>query len=678
MDAPPAPDLPAPFLGGQLMQSAPLLPRPGVRFGPYPERDAAPEPGMRLAGAAWRGWLHAPALPSARRCRHFLRAVHAAREQMLPVEAPLLAAQTRHVRAQLAAEGFSDQGVARAFGVVAAAMQRGLHCQPYDTQCLAAWWLLERRLVEMQTGEGKTLAIAMAALAAALAGIPVHVVTANDYLVERDAANLAPVAALLGLRVGHVLANMAPAARRHAFEADITYVTGRELIFDYLRDRLGVERAGRGEGNEAGNRLLRGLCMAIVDEADSLLLDEARVPFVLSEAQDKPGEAAFLRQSLFLAAQLRADEDYVLHPGRNAVSLTSGGRVRAETLGERVGGAWLSRFLREETLCLALAARHLYQRDRHYLVRDDQVLIIDENTGRSAPGRQWSRGLHQMIEAKENCPLSAQTGTAAQLSFQRFFPRYLRLSGISGTLMEARRELLAVYGLPVAQVPLRVPSRRRHLGRHAFADTPALWAHVAERARSLRAQNRPCLIGTDSVAASHELSAVLSSAGLAHTVLNAKQDADEAAVVAAAGHAGTITIATNMAGRGTDIALTPEAAAAGGLHVISCQINPSRRIDRQLFGRCARQGLPGSVEQAVALDGAAHGGAALDGARWIKRLLSRSNEQGSGRGPVHWAAQQLMDNAQRRRERDETLARWALFLADHQLDRLLAIAGPRE
>jgi preprotein translocase subunit SecA len=260
---------------------------------------------------------------------------------------------------------------------------------------------------------------------------------------------------------------------------------------------------------------------------------------------------------------------------------------------------WRNRMHREEAICQALAAQHLFMRDKHYLVRDDQVHIIDEITGRLSPGRVWSRGLHQLIEIKENCKPSGEMLTAAQITFQRFFPRYHKLGGMSGTISEARAELFSVYRLKVVRVPLRQHGRRRLLPARIFRDEEAQWKVVVEHTRCIHESGRPVLIGTDSVAESEHLSRLLAAAGLAHKVLNARQDQDEAMVVASAGNRHMITVSTNMAGRGTDIPLGPGVEELGGLHLMICQHNPSRRIDRQLLGRCARQGNPGSAETLI-------------------------------------------------------------------------------
>jgi preprotein translocase subunit SecA len=470
----------------------------------------------------------------------------------------------------------------------------------------------------MATGEGKTLAAALAAATAALARVPVHVVTANEYLARRDADALRPVFGALGLQVGVVTHELGLDARRHAYRCDVTYCTAKELVFDYLRDRLsrrGVEGERQGElqgelrrrayrlatGDAAGT-LLRGLCMAIVDEVDSVLIDEASVPFILSRAEDHRGGREHYARALELARGLAPGEDFVLDPASHTVELTARGRAKTEPQSVQLDPLWRVQRFREEVLRLALAALHLFHRDRHYLVRDGAVHIIDDTSGRVAAGRAWSRGLHQLIELKEACKPSAELVTAAQITYQRFFSRYLHLCGMSGTLLEGRSELRAVYGVPVVRVPLRKAWRRVVLPTRVFGTHDARWRFVVPRAREIQARGGAVLIGTDSVADSQALSRRLDAAGLAHVVLNARQDRHEAHVIATAGQPGRITVATSMAGRGTDIALSESVARSGGLHVMLCQANASRRIDRQFTGRAARRGEPGSCETLLSLE----------------------------------------------------------------------------
>ena len=462
----------------------------------------------------------------------------------------------------------------------------------------------------------------------------------------------------LGLDVGTVTQPDDPARRQQAYSRAIVYCTAKELAFDYLRDGLTRGRSPLAarhrispDSAAVSNTLLRGLCMAVIDEADCVLIDEACVPLVLSERREHAGQLAYFRQALNLASQLGAGRDFELDPHALRAELSDHGRMRLEQQTTGLDLAWRNRLHRDETVATALAALHLHVRDRHYLVRDGQVMIIDQTTGRLAPGRAWSRGLQQMIELREGLAASAQNVPVAQITFQRFFRRYLRLGGMSGTLREARRELQSVYGLDVVAVPLRNANRRRVLPVRLLPDSNAQWEAVLASTLAASRAGRPVLIGTDSVAESEALARRFANAGVAHALLNARQDEDEARIVGTAGAAGHITIATNMAGRGTDIVLGAGVSARGGLHVISCQHNTSRRIDRQLIGRCARQGDPGSAQALLSIDKPL---IAQTLPRWLLRLIganARSLPQWLARAVVR-LPQWLEDNRRRNQRRE--------------------------
>ena len=572
------------------------LPVPGIVHGAYPQRPPRADRGEGKIGRR----LSALLTPLARRegiaYRRFADGLRAATGAPPEVQA---------VRARLNREGLGDAALVDAFRLIDAVAGTTLGVRLYDSQLVAARIMLDGKLAEMATGEGKTLAIALGAAAAALAGIPVHVITANDYLVGRDAAALRPLYAALGLTVGAIAQAQDPRARRQQYACDITYCTASELAFDYLRDTLArgaatsdlEQRAARlCDGAADCGPVLRGLCMALVDEADSCLIDDARVPLILARPAPDNGRNDYHSRALALARHLRAPRDYALDPAGMSACLNQSGRASLEVWSKGLAPVWRNRVHREEMLATALTALHLYRRDVHYLIRDGKVLLIDASTGRIACGRAWSGGLQQLIESKENCELTAENETCAQITFQRLFRRYWRLGGMSGTLREARHELREVYDLRVVAVPLHRPERRRIEPTRIFADRERQFDAVLARTRTAAGAGRPVLIGADSVADSHALSARLTSAGLPHQVLNAHHEASEAAIVAAAGAPGRITVATNMAGRGTDIPLGPEVAGRGGLYLVCCQHNASGRIDRQLLGRCARRGDPGTAE----------------------------------------------------------------------------------
>jgi preprotein translocase subunit SecA len=497
---------------------------------------------------------------------------------------------------------------ARAFALVREAAGRSVGQRHFDEQLVGGWAMLNGMLAEMETGEGKTLTATLAAAAAALAGRAVHVVTVNDYLAERDAGFTRPIYEALGLTVGCVRQGMEPEARRAAYRCDIAYCSNKELAFDYLRDRMvlgGRPRAiaSRIEalaGEDVAQRLqLRGLQFAIVDEADSVLVDEARTPLILSAQASQGQEEALHREALALAQQL-APEDHRI--GEQGVEIGDAGLDKLAQLSESLSGVWRGPRRREQLVRQALTALHVFQRDKHYLVRDGKVVIIDENTGRLMPDRSWEQGLHQLIELKEGCEMTGRRDTLARISYQRFFRRYVHLAGMTGTAREVARELWAVYRLRVATIPTHKPGRRQRLADRVYGASERKWHAVVARVRALRDAGRPVLIGTRSVKASERLAAHLAEAGVPYRLLNARQDRDEAEIIAGAGEAACVTVATNMAGRGTDIKLGPGVAETGGLHVIATELNDSGRIDRQLFGRCARQGDPGSCEAILAVE----------------------------------------------------------------------------
>lgn len=548
-------------------------------------------------------WL--PARWAPRWHGRWLRQVRQRMDELLaPAVAPALNQALTQARLALRRHGLQGESLQGGMAVVAAVIERTLGRRLHDTQLLAAAMLLDHRAVEMATGEGKTLAMATAAAVAALAGVPTHVVTANDYLAERDARELAPLWSALGLRTGHIAPDHPPPQRREAYRCDIVYATAKELAFDHLRDCL----ARPGSGHE--QPVLRGLCLALLDEADSILLDEAIVPLIISAGrQESPTHQAQRRALWWQAWQLSQALQQGAHfepaaQGR-AMRLTPAGEALLATRCQTLTGLWRRPRLRHELVQMALSARHALHRDQHYLLRDQGIELLDTLTGRIAVGRVWSQGLQALIEIKEGLPPSPPNDTLAQLTFQRFFQRYWRMGALSGTLVEAKGELYRTYGLHTHRLPTRLPPRRLTLPLRLFDDAEARWQAVTARAAALQAQGRPVLIGTDTVADSERLAWHLAQAGVSHTVLNARHDASEAAIVAQAGQAGRITVATRMAGRGTDIHLDDAALAAGGLHVIDCQRNESRRMDRQLWGRSARQGQPGSVETWLCRLGAA-------------------------------------------------------------------------
>lgn len=580
------------------------IPAPGVILGAYPENVGTRRPSRAAAAlrARWDGlgWVQAA---RQRRLSEAADRVLAHVEALQALSDASLFAGLQTARAELARDGFASPVAERALALVTLALRATRGLTPRRNQLMAALAVLQGRLAEVPTGEGKTLASALAACVAALAGVPVHLITSNDYLAGRDADQLRPLALRLGLTVGVIAQAMDAPARRAAYAASITFCSAREIVFDYLRDRLHAPPALTRGPQPASGRVLRGLCMAIVDEADSVLIDEAATPFILSESFAEPAQVAVCTQALRIAARLRAGFDFRVDARSSAIELTPAGQTAIAAAPSDIANTlWSIPRYREEMTQHAIRALHLLKRDVDYLVHDDTVHIIDANSGRLAHGRAWSHGLHQMVEIKERCAPTPATRVLAQITFQRFFARYLHVGGMSGTLTEARAELMESYGLPVLPIPTGRPTRLTIAAPRAFARAATRWqAVVAEIARH-HAAGRPVLAGTDSVRESERLSRLLDQAGLPHRVLNARQDSEEAALIADAGRPGAITVTTNMAGRGTDIHIDERVARLGGLHVVSCQHNSARRIDRQLFGRAGRLGQPGSALALLSLE----------------------------------------------------------------------------
>ena len=508
------------------------------------------------------------------------------------------------------------QGEAVLFPALAAireAADRQLGLRPFPVQLMGALALHRGYLAEMATGEGKTLTAGLAAVLAGWTRLPCHVVTVNDYLVERDAAWLGQLYQFCGVRVGCVTGAMEPAARQQGYAADVTYTTSKELLADFLRDRLRlgiladparrlVRRllAPRTVGEDG--LVMRGLHTAIVDEADSVLIDEAVTPLIISATR----ENALLKEAGLAASQLASDlvagEDYRTNFHYHEIELTAAGVRKLEERTASLPGLWRGRDRSRELVTQALNAREFFHRDKQYIVVDGKVVIVDEFTGRPMPQRTWREGLHQAIEAREGVKISDPSETMARLSFQRFFRCFHRLAGMSGTAREAAAEIWQIYRLPVISIPTNKPCIRQLLADKIFKTDEEKWAAIATEIQRIHATGRPLLVGTRSVLASEKLAAMLATRGLACDVINATRLDAEASIISLAGEASRITIAANMAGRGTDIKLGRGVAALGGLHVIATERHESGRVDRQLFGRSGRQGDPGSAQAFVSIE----------------------------------------------------------------------------
>ena len=569
----------------------------------------------------------------------------------------------------------------RAFAVIREVAARQIGETPFTVQVAGGLALARGCVVEMATGEGKTLTATLPATVAGWRGRGCHIITVNDYLAKRDAEWMGRVYRFCGLRVAHIEQPMAPDDRRQAYLADITYCTNKEVTADFLRDRLVAGRLRgsssallakiAGDGRSPLERLVqRGLNFAVVDEADSVLVDEAVTPLIISGPAPNPEQTQAFRQAVRAVAELSAPSDYAANTRYREVDLTAQGRRHLATLAASLPGIWQGARRREELATKALVAREFYLKDKHYVVTDGKVVIVDDFTGRIMPDRTWRDGLHQAIEAKEGLEITPPKDTYARISFQRFFRLYRHLAGMTGTAREAIAEFWQIYNLPVVVVPTHRPCRREVLPDLVLPDKTAKWQRLVEEISRVHRAGRPILVGTRSVRDSEHLSSLLQAGHLDHQVLNAVRHRQEAQIVAGAGQPGRITVATNMAGRGTDIKLGRGVAERGGLHVIAAERNESGRIDRQLFGRCARQGDPGTAQAVVSLEDEFVSRYASGLTTYLRKRSARASANVSS--AVTKAAFRL---AQGRAERLALQQRKAVMNADHWLEENLGFAG---
>jgi len=507
----------------------------------------------------------------------------------------------------------NESRLMEAMAAIREAADRKLGLRPFEVQLMGALALRRGYLAEMATGEGKTLTASLAAVIAGWSRRPCHVVTVNDYLAERDAAWLQPLYGFCGVSVGHIIGSMQAPERLRSYDRDVTYTTSKEIVADFLRDRLRL-----GDLHEPSRRMIRqllhpvsfarqglvmrGLHTAIIDEADSVLIDEAVTPLIISGAAGGVAMAQAYEQAWAFAKTLQAGVDYQMDLRYREAELFPPGEAKIEKHLTELPALWRGPARLRELIKQALTARELYHRGKQYVIQDGKAVIVDEFTGRMMPMRRWRDGLHQMIEAKEALAVSPQDETLARLSFQRFFRCFRRLAGMTGTAREAAAEFWHIYHLPVLPIPTNKPCIRRELPDRVFLDWESKWAAVVDEITRLHATGRPVLVGTRSIAVSEALAERLTTLKLPFNLLNATRHRDEAIIVAGAGHRGRITIATNMAGRGTDIKLEPGVAELGGLHVLATERHESHRIDRQLYGRAARQGDPGSAQAFVSME----------------------------------------------------------------------------
>jgi preprotein translocase subunit SecA len=516
----------------------------------------------------------------------------------------------RQTAVALRSRGMSDDNIVEALAIAREYTRRTLQLEPYPQQMACAAALTRGCVAEMDTGEGKTIAAFLAAAVFGLAGRAVHIVTSNDYLANRDAEQVRPALQALGLTVGVVTGSVPVSPRRAAYAADVVYVSSKEVCFDYLRDGLArtfiagnstlATKLGRLLGAAArddSQPLQRALDVAIIDEIDSVLIDEATTPLLISANQSGDISEETARQALEMAAALELGIDFTADPHGLMPMLTPRGELRLEDQAATLTGPWRVRLIRNELLRAAVAAIHTLKRDHHYLVRDGKIVLIDQQNGRTMPDRHLNQSLSLMVEVKEGCTMSGERKSLASISFQRFFRNYATICGLSGTVREVAEELYTVYGLRLSRVERRLPLRRGSAPPRVFTDRAQLWDSAARMTEQLQARGQPVLVAVRSVVEAQRASAALDARGVRHRVLSAAQDEAEAEIVAGAGVRGTVTVVTNMAGRGTDIRLGEGVAELGGLVVLMCERNESRRVDRQLMGRCARQGDPGLVAE---------------------------------------------------------------------------------
>lgn len=561
-----------------------------------------------------------------------------------------------------------------AFALVREAGRRALNMRHFDVQILGGVALVHGSIAEMQTGEGKTLTATLPLYLHALTGKGAHLATVNDYLAARDAEWMRPCYELLGLSVGVIQTKDTPDERRESYACDITYGTAKEFGFDFLRDRLLLRRLGlrqedfisgmsdhriEGEGDKP---VQRSSYFCLVDEADSILIDEARTPLIIGSLGDKIREQveATYVWAADHAPKFEEDVHHEVDDDTKKVELTAEGRQQVRSLPQpdilrSVGLIDLYQYIER-----AIKVNRDFHLDRQYVVQDGEIVIVDEFTGRLAEGRKWRDGIHQALEAKEKIEVTVPTGQAARITVQDLFLRYQYLAGMTGTARTSAREVLKIYKTRVIPMPTNRPPQRKVLPDRVFRNTEEKFRAIVEEIKEVNSNGRPVLVGTRSIDKSELLSKMLEENGLEHQVLNANEVEREAEIVELAGQHGKITVATNMAGRGTDIKLGEGVAEKGGLHVICTELHDSARIDRQLVGRCGRQGDPGTVRQYLALDDdILLSGLGPDRAKKIKQL-------GESGGSLDQHAR-LPRKAQRKVERNHFRDR--MILLHHEKER---------
>ena len=659
------------------LSPAPKAPAPAApKIANVPGRLGSPalNRALALAGPPWRRRLSKAALLLPR-IRHF-------EAQYLALSDEDFRRVSLRLRGRSRGGESLDRMIPEAFGLASAAVRRMFGFQAFDVQLAAGVVMHYGGLVELATGEGKTLSAIAPAYLNALPGKGVHVTTVNDYLAKRDMEDVGPVYKMLGLTVGCIQQKMEDGDRTEKYKCDVTYGTASEFGFDFLRDRL-KQRGGQaaqapfwapwfGGAAKADPRVQRELNYAIVDEADSIFVDEARTPLIIANPTRAatPEEQVVYHWADKLSRDMKRDEHFRLDLKKDKIELLDAGRhlVRYSNPPSGPHAEAMDKLI--ENVERGLHAHYRFRRDQHYMISgENKIVIIDEGTGRPMPDRHWRDGLHQAVEAKEAVPVHMQSDHAAQVTYQNFYRLYKKLAGMSGTLMPNFWELRRVYRRWVTKIPTNRPVNRTHGPDAVYPSEAAKFAAVADEIRTMHAAGRPVLVGTRTVDKSENLSALLTAAGVEHRVLNARQDANEAQIVGEAGQPGRVTVATNMAGRGTDIKLGTGVAEAGGLHVIGTERHESARIDRQLAGRAGRQGDPGSAQFYVCLEDQLLEG--LGPTR--QRALEERGKAGGNRAWDHY--RRVFRLAQRRVERKHYRQRLDLMHFDKQRQEMLQDLG---
>jgi len=569
------------------------------------------------------------------------------------------------------------------FAIISELAERTVAMRYFPHQIEGALAMLQGKVVEMDTGQGKSFCATLAVGTAALLGVPSFVITVNEYLAQRDADTFTALYDSLNLTVGFVQEDFDESKKREIYKRSIVYCTNKQIAFDYLRDRMLLKnnynpvqlqleplfrRVARAE-----KLILPGLGFGIIDEADSILVDEAVTPLKISAPMQDLQRTHFYRQALDIAGQLKNETHFELIHKYHNIRLTDVGKKTLEDIGNKIGGIWTVGYAREELVLQALKAIYFFIRDKNYVVVEGEVQIVDEFTGRIMPDRSWEAGLHQMIELKERCDATGERVTLSSISYQRFFRRFVNAAGMTGTAKEITRELRTVYNLDVYRV-LPAQKNLRTINPLRVCETQQeKWDLILQLIAQYREAGKAVLVGTRSVAVSELISKGLTQMGITHQLLNALNDAEEAQIVAQAGQVMHVTVATNMAGRGTDIKLSKEAKERGGLHVIVTEFHESRRIDRQLYGRCARQGDPGNVDVFASLEDEIL-------TNFVNKRLLRPISGFLCRNNVfsRWCAKTLFRYCQRKCEYIQEMRRSTVLKNDKRLARNLAFTGGME